>query len=193
LRVSNALPSGSGRSGFAAAPQTGELIVTEFMKDPTFASDTDGEWIELWNRTPAAIDIEGWSVSDLGSNSHVISNGGLGVVIPPHGFFVLGRNDDFFMNGGVNVDYVLSSFTLSNSADEIILARPDGTIVEEVLYDSTWPSVPGRAVNLIRAYFDAASNDPGTSWCSSWTLVNPAGPDQGTPGVRNDRCPNHQA
>lgn len=192
LRASNSLSGGGGGAG-PAAPQSGEVIVTEFMNDPTFTSDTDGEWIELYNRTWNAIDLEGWVLSDLGSNSHVFSNGGQGVVIPAHGFFVLGRSDDFFQNGGVNVDYVLSNFTLTNSADEIILSHPDGTVVEEVVYDSTWPNEPGRAVNLIRAYFDAVSNDDGASWCSSWTLVNPSGPDQGTPGMRNDRCPNHGA
>ena len=41
----------------------GQLLVTEFMANPV-GSDADGEWIEIFNSGPFAIDLTGYKVGD---------------------------------------------------------------------------------------------------------------------------------
>ena len=112
----------------------GTIFVTEMMPNPSAVRDSAGEWFEVFNsRSDVAVDINGWTVRDAGSNVHVIDNGGP-LVISPQSFVVLGNNADTTTNGGVAVDYVYSSFTLANSADEIELVDSLGTIIDAVIY-----------------------------------------------------------
>jgi len=190
--VSNSvsLPPQSGTGGLGN--QTGAVVVTEFLKDPSAVTDGHGEWIELWNSTRDPIDIEGWTLADEGSDEIVLDNGGLGLVIEPFQFFVLGRDADPATNGGVAVDYEYSGFSMTNSADEIALYMPSGTLVDLIRYDNgvEWPDDSGKAISLDRRYFrDGFANDDGAGWCSAFTLIDAnVGTDTGTPGAPNDDC-----
>lgn len=178
-------------TGPRSAGLAGDILIVEFLSDPTTVADSDGEWVEVFNATPNPIDLEGWTLADLGSDSTVLDNGGQGIVVQPYRFFVLGRNLDYNSNGGVDVDFEYSGMTLSNTADEIVLLHPDGTLADQVVYDSAWPREAGRAVNLARPFFEPIANDDVASWCLSSSYINNVAPDQGTPGSRNDRCPNY--
>ena len=52
------------------------IVITEIMQNPDDVGDNDGEWFEIYNAGTETVDLEGWTISDLGTNSHVISNGG---------------------------------------------------------------------------------------------------------------------
>lgn len=172
-------------------PQSGGVIVTEFMKDPAAVADTRGEWIELYNTLPWRVNIEGWSVLDDSGAQFVIQNGGLGVRLAPGQYYVLGNSGDMLLNGGVPVQYAYTGFTLGNGADQIVLRKPNGVVVDRVDYDDgvAWPDLAGRSVSLTRPTRDALSNDDGTQWCPSTTNWNAGNADTGTPGVENDLCP----
>jgi len=64
-------------------------MISEFMKDPTAVGDTAGEWIEIYNAGAFDVNLEGWALADAGSNFHVISTGGAGLIVPPGGRAVL--------------------------------------------------------------------------------------------------------
>jgi hypothetical protein len=83
----------------------GKPVIAEFMKDPTHVGDTAGEWVEIYNAGDFDVNLEGWALADAGSNFHVISLGGAGLIVPPGGRVVLGNNADPLLNGGVPVDY----------------------------------------------------------------------------------------
>lgn len=172
-------------------PQGGGVIVTEFMKDPGFVADTRGEWIELYNTLPWRVNIEGWIVSDDSGTQFTIQNGGLGVRLAPGQYFVLGNSADPLLNGGVPVQFGYTGFTLGNGADQIVLQKPNGVIVDRVSYDDgvMWPDLAGRSISLTRSLRDAFSNDDGVNWCPSTTNWNAGSPDTGTPGADNDLCP----
>ncbi len=104
-------------SSFAAI-LPGELIISEVMANPAAVSDSNGEWFELYNPTANAIDLNGLSFYDNGSNSHAISET---LVISANSYLLMGRNNDASVNGGVTLDYVYSNFTLGNSSDAIII------------------------------------------------------------------------
>lgn len=175
----------------APSPQYGFVVVTEFMKDPTQVSDTAGEWVELTNIAPYRINLEGLVLSDDGSNAHLIFNGGAGLWFLPGERLVLGRNEDPNANGGVDVDYAYSSFTLSNSDDQIILTGPGGRLLDRVDYDNgvLWPDTSGQSISLAPGFEDAVGNDDPAHWCHASSFVGLGSGDAGTPGLPNDVCP----
>ena len=71
------------------------------MIDPAAVPDTRGEWVELYNGTPAEIDLSGYVLDDgAGHNRFVIQ----GLVVPTGGYVVLGRDANPADNGGAPVD-----------------------------------------------------------------------------------------
>ncbi len=187
--VSNVLRMPPGWDSGAQLPAVGGIVISEIQKDPTAVSDSQGEWIELHNTSAAAIDIEGWTLADLGSDQTQLDNAGAGIVVPPGGYLVLGREADSALNGGVPVDATYGGFTLSNGEDEVVLIDPAGVVIDEIAYDDgvLWPDDAGRSISLRPECKDAACNDDGGQWCSSQTPIG-AGPDTGTPGAPNDPC-----
>lgn len=169
---------------------TQSIVITEFMKDPSFVADSAGEWIEIRNMTNQPIDLEGWVLSDAGSNLHTIHGTG-GVIVPQRSYFVLGINANPTLNGGVQVGYKYSNFSLGNSADEIRLTDNLGTLVDVVSYDNgiLWPSTPGKSISLNRAMVDTVLNDDGANWCSALASWSASNTDSGTPRVANNTCP----
>ncbi len=171
--------------------QTGDVVITEFMKDPNSVTDAHGEWFEVYNALPWRVNLEGWEISDASGHHHTIANGGNGVRARPGHYLVLGNNADMATNGGVHEDYEYTAITLLNGAGLIQLAKPGGAIVDSVAYDAAapWPSTPGKACCLKLVARDVLSNDLGTSWCSASTPISATNPDTGTPGADNDACP----
>ncbi len=172
--------------GFSQEP--GDIIITEIMQNPDAVSDSNGEYFELYNTTAFDIDIDGWTIKDLGSNSHIINNGGP-LNVPAGGYAVLGKNGDTMTNGGVTVDYAFGSgMVLGNSDDEIILETPGALLIDQVNYDggATFPNPAGASMNLDLSKYDVTDNDSGDNWCDS-TLAFGAG-DLGNPGSVNETC-----
>ncbi len=164
----------------------GTIIINEIMQNPAAVSDTDGEWFELYNTTAGAIDIDGWTISDDGSNSHVINNG-VPLEVPATGYLVLGNNGDTATNGGVAVDYVYSSFSLGNADDEIVLADVGAVEIDRVNYDGgpNFPNPTGASMALLLSALAGdpmTDNDVGANWAVSTV---PFGTDFGTPGTAN--------
>ncbi|HUR29147.1 MAG TPA: lamin tail domain-containing protein [Planctomycetota bacterium] len=172
-------------------PVTGTIIVSEIMKDPTVVADSQGEWFEVYNTTAQAIDIEGWTIRDDGTDAHVIANGGAGVVVPAGQFKVLGINGNTGSNGGIAVFYTYSGVFLGNSGDEVVLVDDTGLEIDRVAYlaGGGWPGTPGRALNLHGGRLDGVSNDSPLNWCNATTTIGGGNNDMGTPGAANTICP----
>ena len=191
LALSNEVVIPAGGAMWLQSVQRGDVVITEIMKDPSFVSDAAGEWFELYNPTTKTRNIAGWRLLDLGSNKHTIDNGGNLLLIGPGQRLVLGIDADPALNGGVQVDYEYSSFTLGNSADSILLVARNGVLVDQVDYDDGifWPDTPGTALNLDPAAMDALLNDDPVNWCDATTQISATNTDHGTPGTANDVCP----
>ncbi|ARA92874.1 hypothetical protein AWN76_006655 [Rhodothermaceae bacterium RA] len=158
------------------------LLISEIMQNPRDVNDSAGEWFEVFNPTTAAIDLEGWTIRDDDSDSHVIT---ASVVVPAGGFAVLCRNADPGTNGGLTCDYEYASFQLANGADEVILEDPSGTEVDRVAYDggSLWPD-PNGASMVFNGQPTDDNNDP-AFWVEALerqATYTGAGTDLGSPG-----------
>ncbi len=141
-----------------SVPVPGEILITEFMSNPSVVSDTKGEWVELLNTSDKFLLLNGLTISDLGSNKHTI-NSDNDVILEPGAFFILARNEDPNENGGVTPDYIYSNFSLGNSEDEIILTSPQDTVLDIVAYNSEWLLYSGASLELNVDVTDFNSND----------------------------------
>ncbi|MCA8980986.1 MAG: lamin tail domain-containing protein [Planctomycetes bacterium] len=165
-------------------------VITEFMKDPTDVSDSHGEWVEITNLQPWRLNLEGWVLSDDGSNASILGGGTEVLRCGPGESIVVGGDADPATNGGVPVLGEWSSFTLTNSSDEIILSTPDGVVVDRVDYDDgvLWPDTAGRSISLDPSAYDVTANDDPANWCHSQLPWIGGGTDTGTPGLPNEAC-----
>ncbi|MCB0276923.1 MAG: endonuclease, partial [Calditrichaeota bacterium] len=174
-------------SGFQTTPSEnpaapGDIIISEIMQNPTAVDDAAGEWFEVFNASANAVDLNGWTIRDDGSDLHVISHSPA-LILNPGAFLVLGRNGDSGLNGGVSVDYVYSGITLGNDDDEIVLLREDGTTeIDRVAYDggTLWPD-PGGASMVFAGLAEADNNDP-ANWTVAMQSWPGSGGDFGSPG-----------
>ena len=157
------------------------LIINEVMQNPSAVSDANGEWFEIVNASMDTIDLNGFIIKDDGSDSHTISSS---VTVMPYSYAVLGKNADSNSNGGLNVDYEYSGFTLANGADEIIIIDPYGNTVDSIAYDGgpDWPDPNGATMALFG--FETDDNNLGYNWVEYDSLTYGDG-DYGTPGQEN--------
>jgi len=167
---------------------TGDLIISEIMQNPSAVADDKGEWFEIFNGTDSSIDINGWIIRNENySNSHTISNGGP-LVVPSQGFLVLGNNDNSGTNGGYTCDYKYtdSGFILGNGADELILETPGHTVIDIVEWDgeTNWPNPDGASMVFIGEVGD--DNNDYNFWTTATTRENTytgTTGDLGSPGT----------
>jgi hypothetical protein len=177
-------------TGYSQSP--GDLIITEIMNNPSAVSDTTGEWFEVLNLTSSPIDMDGWTLRDDESNTHVIdaATGG-NTVVPANGYLVLGRSADTSLNGNAPVDYSYGEdgHTLGNGSDEVVLELPDGTTeIARVNYDGgdTFPDLTGESMQLDPDFLNADDYNNGNNWCPSQSAYGDG--DLGTPGTANEAC-----
>lgn len=159
----------------AASISPGDLIISEVMANPSAVSDAYGEWFELRNMTGSALDLSGLTLSDDGSNTHVIDNGGP-LIIAPYAYLVFGRNGDLALNGGYTADYVYSGFTLDNTSDEIVVSAGGVEIIR--LEYTTGFAVAGESQELFGDVSLPLTNSDFVPSVSSYGLG-----DYGTPGL----------
>ncbi len=98
---------------------------------------------------------------------------------------------------GVDVDWRIGAVTtdtldprfqgrLLGGDDEIILATPEGAVIDEVAWDRDWAILPGVALALDPASLSSAGNDQPSAWCEAATPFGDG--DLGTPGEPNPAC-----
>jgi len=167
----------------------GDLIINEIMYDFE-GSDTlngkDREWVELYNKSAKSIDLTDWKLND-GDNA---TNHGLNVppknnsqgsmIMPAGGYIVLTGDAWTFVNGsyaGYNGAVIDTVMSLKNSSSTVKIIAPDGLVVDEVAYSSSW-GANGDGKTLERKTAGGGSNDS-----ANWA---PSSANGGTPGAVNN-------
>lgn len=161
----------------------GSVVINEVMQNPNAVEDSRGEFIELFNATHSAIDLNGWILRDLGGDRHRIDTCGP-LWLPARGYLVLGRDADPATNGGVPVTYRYTGFSLGNDDDEVILEDGAGQEIDRVVYNSAggFPDPSGASMALISPDRD---NAVGGNWRASFTAWTGSAGDLGSPGAAN--------
>lgn len=176
---------------FTVPASTNGVIITEVMADAN-GDDTHKEWVELYNTTDTDINIDGWTLSDNATDFHTISAGG-SLIVPSHGYLVLGASSVSALNADAPVDYAYGAdLTLGNSADELFLMQGDNIIHSVAWGDyQTTPTTPMTIISLnpdTGEAFGMASNyysGPVDFWIDQYSYYG-SGENRGTPGADND-------
>ncbi|MEQ9404588.1 MAG: lamin tail domain-containing protein [Cyclobacteriaceae bacterium] len=118
-------------AGYLTSPDV--VAITEFIVDPV-GTDSNYEWIELYNYGDNSVDLTGWTLTDEDTD-----NATIGVAsISAGGYLILAASKTDFESrwlGGIPDSRVLEiSFTLTNTADEIILSDDGGNLVWSLAY-----------------------------------------------------------
>ena len=164
--------------------QAGDLVINEIMYNLE-GTDTNHEWIEIFNPKNNAVNLDGGKLydGDGETNSGLNAppkNGGQGsLIIPAGGYAILAAKADVFLAdhqgfSGTVIDTVLD---LKNSTDTIRLLAPDGTVFDEVTYSNSW-GADGNGKTLERKSASGSSSDS-----TNWGISSANG---GTPGAVNN-------
>jgi hypothetical protein len=115
--------------------QVANVLISEFFPDPTPVLNLpEHEFIELYNNTNAAIQLQGWTISD-GTSTVVFPN----VSIDADSFLIVcaSGNTELFSLYGKTVG-LTSLPSLNNSNDQIILKDNFGKVIHQLSYNPTW-------------------------------------------------------
>lgn len=121
---------------FYYTPAAGDMLISEWMADPTppVISLPEQEFIELYNNAGIPVNLKNWTISDGGTPAMLPE-----VILPPDSFIIICAStlsaafEPYGMVAGVS-----SYPTLNNSGDAIILKAPDGSSIHQVNYDLSW-------------------------------------------------------
>lgn len=179
----------------------GDIVVTEVRGAQT-GEDAYGQWIELYNASGAAIDLQGLELSllrvDGGASGSILIRDS--VPVDAGGYAVIGRFDPGEGPDFIDYGYVLPCEGSSSGCDPKWL--------DTSLYDAAAVDVIACGVRIDRAIYrdlptkgtwsfdgamsppDATANDDEASWCVDNTEdINTATLGyRGTPGEENRPC-----
>lgn len=185
-------PNGSGSFGFARVPTPGapnvlevsqDIVINEIMYNPPTGGVIEsalGEYLELYNRGAAPVNVEGWSLTKGVSFTFPT-----GAVIAPNGYLVVAQ-DPAGVEGTHGLTGIFGPWvgTLANSGENVRLVDAVGNVVNEVRYYdggrwSPWADGGGSSLELIDPRQD---NSLATAWEASdeskkapWSLISYTG------------------
>jgi len=118
---------------FANGTLSEDIILSEVMPNPE-GTDTDTEWIEIYNTSTIDIDLGNWSLDDdeNGSDPYIFP---ANTVIEAQDFLVIYRSD--------------SGLALNNDTDAVRLFDFENTLQDSVTYESSAPEGESYARILV--------------------------------------------
>jgi hypothetical protein len=184
--VSGTIPSSICDPIVCASP--GDILISEVMRNPAAVGDDVGEYFEVYNNTGSSIDMRGWIIKDdaTASEAHAITSS---VVVSGGGYAVFVINGDSGVNGGISGAYSYEGdISLGNSGTDGIIIECSGTVIDQVIWDGTFPpassGVSMEFSNTFLARLNNTDNDNGANWGLATTAYGSG--DLGSPGVAND-------
>jgi hypothetical protein len=124
------------RNFFYYTPAAGDVLISEWMADPTppVISLPEQEFIELYNNVGIPINLKNWIISDGGTPALLPE-----VILPADSFIIICASAQAATFAPYGMVAGVASFpTLNNSADVIILKAPSGSSIHQVDYDLSW-------------------------------------------------------
>ncbi len=146
------------------------------------------EWIELYNTTGRALDLDGWTLSDYNGDLATLAG-----ALPPQGYYLLAASTAVFSGTTPQIDQTFGSSNLRNLGEAITLTDRSGVVIDtaniERGYDGGWA---GGDLNLHRSMERVTPIMPDTdaNWCTNDARTRNGldaanHPINGTPGARN--------
>ncbi|MBR4582342.1 MAG: lamin tail domain-containing protein, partial [Bacteroidales bacterium] len=158
---------------------TGSVVINEIMADPTpVVGLPESEYIELYNNSPDAINLEGWSLK-IGTTSKTLD----AYMLYPSEYVVICRtgNDTLFYDITNILPLSLSATALTNGGTTITLYNEFMSEVDKITYSSAWY----RDVNKKDGGWSLERIDPNNRCEQSTNGRASENENGGTPGVQN--------
>lgn len=133
----------AAEQGAGTDDRYGEVIITEFLPDPSGVADELGEWVELTNISDAEVDLTGWALRDAGRNRYDFA---AGTVIAPGASLVVGRSADSGANGGVAVGAEAGAGMTLNNADRYLTRATEGA--SEIFAEMVAQGTSGAGIEM---------------------------------------------
>jgi len=120
-----------------------DIYITEVMHSPDTMSDSDGEWIEVYNDGVVSVDLSNWTIDGSAFDD---------VTIDPESYVVIAREledgtdedtDSFQSQWGTDILAVDGSFSLTQE-DTIVLTN--GIYTENVSYNKSFGGTGGQSI-----------------------------------------------
>ena len=161
-----------------ATPGPGSVAITEFLADPSVASDAHGEWFELTNLSTQLVDLGGCELSAGSESFDLVSR----VLLDYGERLVIGVDGRRDRNGDVwvPVGAPFGQFHLNNAGETLELRSPSGVLVDAVTWGGGGVATQSGASSERLDTFAAAS-------AGNFQLATAAfgSGDLGTPGSTN--------
>lgn len=166
-------------------PTLGDLVITEWMPNPSAVTDALGEYFEI--RVNTDIDLNDLVLGDASSETRTLSSPDC-LPAAAGSYHVFAATADTSANGGLPKVTGVVPFGLGNTTDSIWVRGLDGGLLDSVSYST---SAPGQATQLTRGLTRPADNDVASNLCFTPDASrNRYGADDlGTPGRANVACP----
>jgi hypothetical protein len=159
----------------AQAPAPPLLIISEVHPASEAVEDQLGEWIEIFNPGPEAVNLYMWRLVNQENASYQIP---IDLWVPAGGYLVLASHADPAQNGGVQTTHVYTPFSIANLNESLTLFDAQGQLVDSLAWGEGTALVVKPGVSLERSAPDA--NAP-------WLLAHSPWPgsagDLGSPGA----------
>ena len=171
---------GTGRLRPIVPPTPGNLVVTEFLADPSAVPDADGEWVELFAGAEAdlnSVEIRTGAASAWLRREECLS-------IKAGTYALLARKAESAANGGLPAVLAELGVSLANTSGTLAILSGDGALLDQIAWTQ---QKRGVASQLDPARLSLAANDEPTSFCAA-TQPWGANSDLGTPGTANAPC-----
>jgi beta-lactamase superfamily II metal-dependent hydrolase len=166
-----------------APPTTaqGQLVVSEFMRNPSKVADDSGEWLELaGTRQGAPVSVVGIEVRDDSGDQFRLQST---IILDAGESLAIGAKGLPSANGGFTpaIAWPSGSMLLSNTSDVLELNNlATGASLDRIVWDTSWPgntAISAERMDLLRA----PMQDNFSESTSNYGLG-----DRGTPGLTND-------
>ncbi|NWG28285.1 MAG: lamin tail domain-containing protein [Ignavibacteriaceae bacterium] len=154
------------------------IVINEIMFTPLGG---EPEWIELFNRTNIAVNLNGWKIRDVLTTPTTVTIN-QDVIIQPNSYLILSRSSaifDFhrFIPSEV---FVISLPSLNNDIDGVVIKDNRGLQMDSVLYSNQWGGTNGYSLERLSVN---ANSNLASNWGSSFDI------EQSTPGRINSLTP----
>jgi beta-lactamase superfamily II metal-dependent hydrolase len=160
------------------------VVMSEVLYD-TPGTDSEEEWIELYNNSPVSVDIGGWKITDNNGTggTYTIPDG---ETMAPGTYITIAANSTGFTNlYGYEADIYGSIPALNNDGDALLLKDSNGNVVDFVAWEggassgvpTGWGSASSPSAST--GYTIVRSNpEADTNTYSDWTTASNNGNPQ---------------
>ncbi len=105
------------------------------------------DWIELFNTTPAAINLSGWKICD--EKPEKAFTFPAGTIIEPYGYLVVCENQNKLIKYNPKVTNYVGDFKFGlGKDDKVQLFDSEGKLIDEVTYSKSWGEANGTGKTL---------------------------------------------